>query len=281
MCHAHVAAVVRQRLQKEGRRFHSRRNFLKFGGLATAGLALGAHLPATLARAQDAREVIDLTHVFTTNPPTYVLGAVPSKEVLVTVENDGFYMQQWTFGEHTGTHLDIPAHFAADGETVENYPADVFIAPAVVIDIAARAEEDPDAMVTVDDLLAWESANGEIPEGALVCMYSGWESRWEDVEAFRNADEDGVMHFPGFSGEAAQWLLDERNINGIGVDTLSLDIGPSTTFDVHLTVLPAGKYGIENLKNLADIKGRNATLFVGIPRYEAGSGGPCRVLALV
>ncbi len=281
MCHAHVAAIVRQHLQKEGRRIHSRRNFLKFGGLATAGLALGAHLPSTLARAQDAREVIDLTHVFTTNPPTYIPGAVPSKEVLVTVENDGFYMQQWTFGEHTGTHLDIPAHFAAGGETLDNYPADAFIAPAVVIDIAARAEEDPDAMVTVDDLLAWESANGEIPEGALVCMYSGWESRWDDVEAFRNADEDGVMHFPGFSGEAAQWLLDERNINGIGVDTLSLDIGPSTTFDAHLAILPAGKYGIENLKNLAAIKDRNATLFVGIPRYEAGSGGPCRVLALV
>jgi kynurenine formamidase len=113
-------------------------------------------------------------------------------------------------------------------------------------------------------------------------MYSGWESRWEDVEAFRNADADGVMHFPGFSPEAAAFLLEERDIHGIGVDTLSLDPGPSTTFDVHLSVLGAGKYGIEGVANLTSIMDTpGARVVVGVPRWEEGSGGPCRLLALV
>jgi len=136
-------------------------------------------------------------------------------------------------------------------------------------------------MLTVEDIEAWEAENGEIPAGALVCMYSGWDERWSDMEAFRNADADGVQHYPGFGGDAANFLLENRDIVGIGVDTLSLDIGASTTFDVHLSVLPAGKYGLENLANLGQLVGQSATVMVGIPRYEAGSGGPCRVLAMM
>jgi kynurenine formamidase len=89
------------------------------------------------------------------------------------------------------------------------------------------------------------------------------------------------MHFPGFHGDAAKWLVEERDIVGIGVDTLSLDHGASTTFDTHLTILPAGKYGLENLRNLSVLMGKAATIMVGIPRYQNGSGGPCRVLAMV
>lgn len=282
MCSPHVARVIRERIQREGRpAVASRRNFLKLGSAALGAVALGGLMPNRVARAQSMGQVIDMSHIFGTVVATYVPDTGPSRSSVVTVENDGFYIQQWTFEEHTGTHMDIPAHFIAGAETVDNYDPQVYFSPAVVIDIAARAEENPDTELTVDDLMAWESANGEIPAGALVCMYSGWESRWNDVAAFRNADDDGVMHFPGFRGDAAAFLVEERDIHGIAVDTLSLDNGPSATFDTHYTILGAGKYGIENVANMAMLQGQNAMVFVGIPRWEAGSGGPCRVLALI
>jgi kynurenine formamidase len=219
--------------------------------------------------------------VFSTSVPTYILSDTATREDTVTVANDGFYIQRWSFGEHTGTHVDIPAHFVADGETSDNYPADLLVSPAVVIDIAARAEEDPNTMVTVEDIQAWESANGEIPPGALVAMYSGWDTKWNDIAAFRGDPGDGSLNFPGFSGDAAAFLVEERDIHGIAVDTLSLDPGPSATFDVHLTILSAGKYGVEGVANLAQLRDANATVVVGVNRWEEGSGGPARVLALL
>lgn len=283
MCFEHIAKVVSERYKKEGPPSVSRRNFLKTGAALAAVSATGVQLARPRpARAQDMMgEVVDLSHVFLTEVPTYVPDALPTRETLVTVENDGFFMQAWNFGEHTGTHVDAPGHFIAGGETIDVYPANVLVSPAVVIDISERAAEEADAMLSVEDIMAWESENGELPAGALVCMYSGWEERWPDIEAFRNADDDGVMHFPGFSGEAAEFLVTERDIHGIGVDTLSLDIGSSTTFDVHLTVLGAGKYGLENVANLSAIMGSSATVVVGVPRWEGGSGGPCRVLAMI
>lgn len=281
MCSHSVARIVRDRIAGEERPQISRRNLLKLGGISAAGLAVASlAMPARRASAQ-VTSVVDLTHVFGTNVPTYLLGENPAREDYVTVENDGFYIQRWTYTEHAGTHVDIPAHFVTDGETVDNYPAELLLSPAVVIDISAKAAENADATLDVADIEAWESANGTLPDGALVFMYSGWESRWQEPETFRNADADGVMHFPGFSPEAATFLVEERNIHGIGVDTLSLDPGPSSTFDVHVTVLSAGLYGIEGVANLAAIKDVPGVLVVaGVPRWEEGSGGPCRLLAL-
>ena len=286
MCSPEVGKVVSERIKREGRPQRSRRGFLKFGGAALAGLALGANVaPSTRARAQvmPLGEVVDLTHVLSTDFPLFPSPAysAPQHEPLVTVENDGFYAQGWTFGEHTSTHMDFPAHFIGDGMTVDEYPAAALVGPAVVIDIAARAEDNPDTMVTPDDLAAWESDHGEIPPGAFVCMYSGWEEKVNDAAAFQGMDDEGNLHFPGFSPEASAFLVEERDINGIVVDTLSLDRGLSSTFDTHVTILGAGLLGVENVANLARIKGANATLVFGIPRYETGSGGPCRALAFV
>jgi kynurenine formamidase len=291
MCSPEVAKVVRERIAKEGAPSLTRRNFLRLGG-ATAGSAALASLMAAAGRvnAQATEEpeaggltgeIIDLSYVFSTEMPTYLLGETPQREDYVTVENDGFFIQRWNFTEHAGTHVDIPAHFVVGAETVDNYPADLLISPAIVIDISAKAAEDADAALEVEDIEAWESANGEIPAGAVVFLYSGWGAKWEDAIAFRNADADDVQHYPGFSPEAATFLVEERDIRGVGVDTLSLDQGNSATFDVHVTILSAGKYGIEGVANLDLIKDRPATVFVGVPRWEGGSGGPARILALV
>lgn len=287
MCSPEVAKVVQERIAREGRPVLSRRGFLKLGGAAAASLAIAQlGLAARRASAEGSASalpgVIDLTYVYATTIPTFTPGEEPVRSTVVTVQDNGFYIQKWELFEHAGTHMDFPAHFIADGTTVDNYDSSLLVGVAAVIDIKAKAAENPDAMLEVADIEAWEAANGEIPDGAIVFMNSGWGQYWSDVAAFRNADADGVMHFPGFSGEAVQWLLDNRNINGIGVDTLSLDPGNSTTYDSHYTILGAEKYGLEDVANLDALAAApGALVVVGVNRWEAGSGGPGRVLALV
>ena len=258
-----------------------RRGFLKRAAFAGVGAAAVTALPLAVARAapRPARpRFTDLTHVFRDGSPVYAFSS-PSRQTLVTIEADGFYAQQWTFAEHSGTHLDAPGHFVAGNRLADELPPDELLAPIVVIDIADRSAADPDAQVMPDDLVAFERRHGRIPRGSIVAMHSGWESRIDDPAAYRNQDAAGVFHFPGFSPEAAEWLLAERAIQGIGVDTLSLDHGPSTSFAVHFAVLGAERYGVENLRNLATIPPRGATAFVGLIPWEGGSGGPARVIA--
>jgi len=266
----------------------SRRRFLQAAGVAAASILLPWRLaPAQAASPEAARSlsfthVADLTHTLTPDFPVFPSFEGPKLETRYTVERDGFYARQWVVAEHTGTHLDAPAHFVAgpDMWTADQIPLENLVAPLVVVSIEERAARDHDAQVTVDDLLAWEREHGPIPKGAAVCMYSGWERRLANPVTFTNADSGGTMHFPGFSLEAAQFLVHEREVVGIGVDTLSLDIGPSTDFAVHLEVLGASKWGLENLANLATVPPAGATLIAGVPKVQGASGGPTRVLAV-
>ena len=277
MCLPGTIETVRERADEEGVPLISRRAALA----AAAGAAAAAALPISTAGARRIPEkrTVDLTHVFRAGFPVYTFDP-PSRRTLVTVKQNGFYAQEWTFGEHSGTHIDAPGHFIAGGRRSPQLRPRELIAPAVVIDISRRARVNPDAVVTPEDLISFERRHGRIPRGALVMMYSGWETRVDNPAAYKNADAFGTYHFPGFGIEAANWLLSHRAIAGIGVDTLSLDNGPSQTFDVHLAILGADRYGIENLANLSRIPARGATAFVGLIPWEEGSGGPARVLAI-
>jgi len=181
--------------------------------------------------------------------------------------------------EHAGTHVDAPAHFIAGGRAAPELTARELLAPAVVVDISRRAAGEPDTVVELGDLVAFERRHGRIPRGAIVCMHSGWAARAGSVAEYQNRDAGGTMRFPGFGREAVDWLLARRAIGGIGVDTLSLDRGSSATFDVHFALLGADRYGIENLRGLEALPPRGATLAVGAIPWKEGSGGPCRVLA--
>ena len=130
-----------------------------------------------------------------------------------------------------------------------------------------------------EDILGWEREHGSLPAGALVAMYSGWESRLSDPASFINLGDDG-MHFPGFHPDATALLIEERDITGIGVDTLSLDFGASTDFGTHITLLGAGKFGVENLAGLAQVPPTGAVIIVGGRNVTTGSGGQSRVMAL-
>lgn len=259
----------------------SRRNLLKFGlgAAVAAALPLGSAQAATVRRTTF-RNVLDLTHVLGTQFPLFP-GAAPFRiQQAVSHDKDGYYGSILTYWEHSGTHMDAPVHFAPNGLFVDQLKVENLVVPAVVINITDKVRRDLDAVVTPDDLRAWERRYGRIPDNAAVLMASGWGARAGSVEAFRNTDSSGVMHFPGFGKDAIDFLLTERRISGIGVDTLSLDHGPSTTFAVHYTLLPTNRWGLENLANLESIPPSGATLFVGAPKIAAGSGGPTRVMAV-
>ena len=211
---------------------------------------------------------------------TDVPGCPPAlRQTHVTVPVNGFYGQIWNFWEHTGTHLDVPAHFIVGGRTSPQLTLDELMAPIAVVDISERAARNPDTVVTTDDLRRYERRHGRIKRGSLVAMNSGWDRRAGSEAAYRNTDASGTMHFPGWSDDAVEWLIDERGIAAIGVDTLSLDPGNATAFVAHVALLSADRFGIENLANLAEIPPRGATAFVGVIPWEEGSGGPARVVA--
>lgn len=197
---------------------------------------------------------------------------------MTALEKDGYNMYRWHVVEHTGTHMDAPIHFS-DQSDASKIPVEQLVVPLVVVDITARAADDPDTQLTPDDIEAWVASNGELPDGCCVAMNSGWGDHLRS-DKFRNADSDGVMHFPGFHAEASAMLL-ERNVNGIAVDTLSLDHGASKDFATHYSWLPANRWGLECVANLGEMPPVGATLVVGGPTIEGATGGPSRIIALV
>jgi kynurenine formamidase len=273
MCAPNIMKFVNQKL--------SRRDLFKtaLAGSAASALTTLPRVSAQSMASLNLANMADLTHTIGPNTPMFPGFNPPKFTTLVTVKDNGFYGNLWEMWEHTGTHLDAPAHFIEGGLTADKLPLESFIAPIAVIDIEAKTADDDDAVVTVDDITAWESVNGQLPDGVVVMMYSGWEKRLADPATYVNQRDDGTVHFPGFSPEAATFLVNERNITGIGVDTLSQDPGNSTTFDVHVTILGAGKYGIENVANLSTIPASGAYMIMGSLKIENASGGPVRLMA--
>ena len=225
--------------------------------------------------------VVDLAHVL--SPATPLFPAYDPVQVAnkFTVEGDGFFVRSWAFDEHSGTHVDAPAHFGG-ATTVDDIPAAELVLPAVVLDVRERLGGDPDGVILPDDVLAWERRHGPLPDRCALFALTGWGERVGDAKAYINADEHGVLHSPGFSADVCSFLVDERpGVRAIGLDSSSLDAGVSQDFAAHVAWLPTGRYGIENLANLHAVPPTGATVVVGVPRYEAGSGGPARVLALL
>jgi kynurenine formamidase len=267
----------------------SRRDALHLaaGMLAAAGAAAPRTLaadppPATPKQRIAAGKVLDLTHTLSSAFPIWPGPKnTPIKVTNVAkVTSDGYYANRWELVEHHGTHLDAPSHFAPAGATAERLRASSLVVPAAVIDLRERARKEHDCVVTLDDLKAWEKRHGRLPKGSGVFLCSGWDGKAGEAKAFLGQDRSGTLHFPGFSKEAAAFLLAEREVEGLGVDTLSLDFGASKDFAVHKLWLGAGKWGLECVANLADVPPAGATVFVGAPKVAGASGGPTRALAV-
>ena len=228
------------------------------------------------------------------------LSYVYSEETLYWPTEDGFQLEELAYGEteagyfyssykistaeHGGTHLDAPIHFSRGGMSAEQIPLDRLIAPAVVVDVAARAT--PDYLIGVGDLEEWERTHGRIPDGAILLLRTGWGQRWPDRLGYLGTERTGPeavaeLHFPGVHPEAARWITDQRNVAAVGIDTPSIDYGQSTGFEAHVIIYGSDIPGFENVANLQEIPEVGAFVVALPMKVAGGSGGPLRIVAFV
>ena len=229
--------------------------------------------------------VVDLTHATTLVAPTQDAVAPrprPDREGDTKVAgNDAFFAREILAPEHYGTHLDAPAHLEHGLWTVDQIPAERLVAPLVVLNVRSKAKYDPNYQISVNDVADWEQAHGQIPQGAVVVAETGWDSRWNSSKDYRNSDSQQIRHFPGYSAETARFLAEGRTVIGLGIDTLSLDYGPSKDFPVHKYALSHSLYQLENVANLEQAPEFGATVVVAPSKLAGQSDAPVRILALM
>lgn len=237
--------------------------------------------------AVDVAKVVDLTYSFD-EQTIYWPTARPfkwEKDAWGTAEG-GYWYASASYGasEHGGTHLDSPLHFGKDKVGTDEIPLSRLIGPAIVIDVAQACAKDADYRLRVDDITAWEKAHGRIPDGAIVLVRTGWGKFWPDKKRYLGSDTPGDtanLHFPGISREAAEFLATRRKVDGVGIDTASLDHGPSKDFIAHQILNGANIYGLENVANLERVPAVGATLIALPMKIKGGTGGPVRIIAIL
>ncbi|MFF3937233.1 cyclase family protein [Streptomyces phaeofaciens] len=239
-------------------------------------------------------DVVDLTSPLSSRtpviqlPPPFGQTAVFELEEISRYDDRGpaWYWNNFRSGEHTGTHFDAPNHWVTgkDLDDVASVPAGRLIAPAAVLDFTAEARTDPDFLVEVDHVKAWEAEHGPLPEDGWLLLRTGWDARAHSQETFLNADENGP-HTPGLSPECARWVAEEAPVIGLGVETVGTDAGRAHGFDpafpCHSHLMGSGKYGLTQLRNLGMLPPTGSVVVAGPLPIVTGSGAPARVLALV
>jgi kynurenine formamidase len=226
--------------------------------------------------------VVDLTHVISSSIPLWPGDPEVELEVVATMRRDGYYLRSFTIGEHSATHMNAPNSFIpGNTEAITSYSADQRVLPAVVIDIRDKAAKNADYQLTKDDVLAWENEHGEIASGSFVILFTGWQDKWNDPKAFINQDAKNCLHFPGFAGATTKWLLADRQISGVGIDTHGVDPGLDTSYATNTQIAKAHKIAIECMANLDQLPAKGATIVLGPLQLENGSGSPLSIMAFV
>lgn len=234
-------------------------------------------LTALMARS----DLVDLTHTLDADFPYIPVPGVTfgfALEPIATIDKMGVAANAWRIHEHIGTQIDAPNHFSAGGLSLEALRAQALVAPVVVIDFRRESALDRDAVILPEHIQAWERAHGRIPAGAVVALYTGWDRKIHEP-SFIGLDEKHVKHFPGFGPDAIRFLVGERSVWGVAVDTISFDVGVDGTYAAHRELLGAGKWALEALKNLDQLPPQGAVLFIGAPKVRGATGGPVRVIA--
>lgn len=253
--------------------------------LALTACTTTAPGPIDLARA----EVVDLTYALDDKtlywPSTEGSGFQLQKLAYGQTEGGYFYSSNaFCTPEHGGTHLDAPIHFGENRRTVDNIPVRQLIAPAAVIDVAAKAAGNADYRLTVEDVTEWEARHGSIAPGTIVVLRTGWGPRWGDRLRYFGDDRPGKtdnLHFPSYSAEAARLLVEQRKVGALGVDTASIDYGQSHDFMVHRIAAAAEVPGLENVANVDRLPERGAWIVALPVKIGGGSGGPVRIVAIL
>lgn len=225
--------------------------------------------------------VIHLSHVIDPDIPQWPGDPPVEFETVAELEKDGYYLRRFSLGEHSATHMNAPSSFYSGVMGIDQYPAESLVVPAVVMDVRDKVAVNPDYALAPNDILVWEQQHGLVSAGSVVLLYTGWLDLWSNPDAFLNQDIGGEMHFPGFGSDATQFLLHERQIAGVGIDTHGVDSGQDTTFATNRMVLEQLRLVLENLTNLDQLPPKGTTLVIGVLRLRGGSGSPAAVMALV
>lgn len=250
-------------------------------------LSFSLMLCAISVHAVDEKKLVDLTYPFSADTHHWPTAKPFHLEKISEGRTPGgYWYSSYNYGgsEHVGTHLDAPFHFAEGKWTTEQIPLDRTIGAGVVITIRRQAEKDPDYVLTVSDLRAWEKRHGRISAGAIVLIHTGWGKYWGDRKRYFGTDEPGNvtdLHFPGVSNEAAEFLAKQRNVKAVGIDTPSIDHGPSRDFIAHQVFGAANVPIFENVAALDRLPAKGATIFALPMKIKGGSGAPLRIFALL
>ena len=204
------------------------------------------------------------------------------------IQEGGYYYEANSFSaaEHGGTHLDAPIHFAENRWTADEIPLERLIGPALVVDVAEQAAGKADYLVSVADFERWEAAHGTMPDGVIVLLRTGYGTFWPDRERYmgtaeRGADAVPKLHFPGLDPDAARWLVENRAIHAIGLDTPSIDYGQSSLFEAHQILFEANIPVFENVAHLDRLPPEGFTVVALPMKIKGGSGGPLRIIAIL
>jgi kynurenine formamidase len=233
--------------------------------------------------------VVDLSHAFD-EQTAYWPTAEPfkSEKDFEGVTDKGYFYsaKRFSAAEHGGTHVDAPVHFAEGRNTVDQIPLEQLIGSAVVVDVSRKCEADADYQVTAEDFAAWEREHGQLADGVLVILRTGFGRRWPDRKAYMGTDERGAaavpkLHFPGLHPDAARWLVSERRVKAVGIDTPSIDYGQSTLFESHRVLFDKNIPALENLANLDALPAKDFHLVALPMKIKGGTGGPLRVVAFL
>lgn len=227
------------------------------------------------------RSVVDLTHSIASPADGSSGRSAYQATTVARLERTGYVAQNSSSPRQFETRIDAPARFARGLWTVDQIPTERLIASLVVLDVSAQTKNQPDYQIGVEDIVRWEQLHGQIPLGSIVVARTGWDARWNSPKNYRNADLKGVMHYPGYSPDAARFLVEGRTALGIGIDTLSIDHGSSKDFPVREYTLAHSVYQLENVANLDRVPVTGGVAVVAPTKLESGSSGPVRILALL
>ncbi len=228
-------------------------------------------------------EWIDLSYDFSAETVYWTTDDGFRKETVAEGKTpQGYYYSSYKIStpEHGGTHLDAPIHFAEGRQTTEQIPLTNLIGSAVKIDVSAKALGNRDYAVTIDDLTVWERRNGRIPDGAIVLIQTGYGRFWPDRARYMGLDGE-TKHFPSLGTDAARWLVKNRRIKAVGIDTASIDVGISTTFETHVALMSENVPAFENVANLDKLPAKGFQIVALPMKIKGGSGAPLRIVAFV
>ncbi len=236
------------------------------------------------------RKLVDLSHVYSDKTIYWVTAKEFKLDTVFKGRTDkGFYYSANNFStaEHGGTHIDAPIHFVEEGQSVDEIPLEKLIGKAIKVDVSSKAMNNSDYLINIDDFMEWETREKtKIPNGSIVLLQTGFSKYYPDKIKYLGTDERGEhavqeLHFPGLSAEGAEWLVEHRNINAIGIDTPSIDYGQSEYFKSHVILLSQNIPAFENLTNLDKLPNKGFEIIALPMKIQGGSGAPLRIIAVL